>query len=117
MIKLTELFNEIKVNNPNEVFQVTEEGRKTVEEAYQIILLVKKYLDIDSPHEIDDFNQDKYVKADLFYILSSKYGENVIRDGGINKVNDYIQRYIKVWGDKETGLEDLKSFKEYGWIK
>lgn len=122
MIKLIELFNEIKINNPNDMFQVTEVGRKVIEEVHQCFMFIEKYTKNKEDLIIDEsFNSgNKFNNAFYLYNCSSKYGENIILDNSINKIEDYLKKYDKVFGIEEDTVEALafiSYWKEQGWIK
>lgn len=117
MIKLIELFNEIKVNNPNDIFHVTELGKQVNDGVYQLHMALNKINDDklrDSIMDLDNFNLQNW-----FYIINSKYGENIIETDKPNKLQDYLQNYDNKMGD-EDGKEALiyfENFKKKGWIK
>jgi len=118
-IKNNPLLNEIKINNPNDIFQVTDNGRKVIEEVYQYFMFIEKYVKTKEDLIIDEsFNSGKLFN-DAFYLYncSSKHGENVILDNQANKIEDYLKKYEKVFGEDEEAMELLNNWKKQGWIK
>jgi len=116
---LKDNLDEIKINNPTDIFQVTEEGRKGIEEIYQLEQLLDKWGG-DQSDRIRDLLQglEKYANMFWLYVVSSKYGESIIQDNGINKIKDFKDKYItKLGGEEEEANWMLEFWKKQGWIK
>lgn len=121
MIKLIELLDEIKVNNPKDIFQVTELGRKSLDDIFKLEDLINEWGGKKSDLIRDSFfeGSNKYNEIYQLYICSSKYGENIIQDNGINKIEDFKKLYDQKIGDEDgTEAEQMyKAWKEQNWIK
>lgn len=116
MIKLIELFNEIKVNNPNEVFQVTKEGEQAYKDYHTLHKLVVKYITDDYIGVFDDVtNSSKWWDLLNFSIMLD---ENLIKIGIINQNKIYLDKAINDIGwEVEDAIKYLEGIRKQGWIK
>lgn len=116
MIKLIELFNEIKVNNPVEVFQVTEEGKQAYKDYHTLHELVVKYVTDDHIGVFDDVEgSSKWWDLLNFSIMVD---ENLIKIGIINQNKIYLDKAINDIGwEEKKALEYLEGIRKQGWIK
>jgi hypothetical protein len=109
------LLQEIKVNNPNTIFRVTDKGKEYIEDFIRLEKLSEKF-------NIGELVKDEGPESELFrvsqllYIFSDKYGEDIISIDKPNKLEDYISKYVTIWGDEPTSKPDLKTFIKFGFI-
>ena len=109
--------NEIKINNPSDIFIVTNLGRQRVEEFVTMEKLsenfgVSELLKNEGP----DF--EKYRIPQLLYIFSDTYGEGIIQMNEINRKEDYLRIYMALWDDEgNNAIEELENFKKFNLIK
>ena len=110
------LLQEIRINNPNTIFRVTDKGKEYIEDYYKLIELSVKF----DVHELlgnEGPESNIFQASQLLYILSDKYGENIILLDKPNKLEDYINRYRDIWDDDIEGAKkSLKLFMEFNFI-
>lgn len=107
---------EIKINNPNTIFRVTDKGKEYIED---FVLLEK----LSDKFEIGELIKNEGPESEIFrfsqllYIYSDKYGEGIILIDKPNKLEDYMSKHFKIWSDDENeSKRDLKSFIKLGFI-
>ncbi len=107
--------DEIKINNPNDIFQVTGEGKKAFQDYSQLVKLTEKYITTDAIGYFDDAK-----KNDWFYLLNFSIiiDESLIDVDTVNKLENYLKSTENIlgWNEKEA-VEFLNNFKKQGWIK
>lgn len=109
--------NEIKINNPVDVFTVTDYGRQTVNDFVTMEKLSQKFgcgeLLKDSGPE-----SELYRIPQLLYIFSDTYGEGIIQMNEINRKEDYLRIYTTRWDENpDNAIESLEDFKKLNLIK
>jgi len=112
MIKLVNLLNEIKIQNPNTIFHITDKGKEALTN-YNIMMRAAGDLGL----EIVDYLMDdrNFSNINLFNIFGPD-GERMI-DIKNNTIESYLERYRKIWDDDDESAKiHLRMFINKGWI-
>lgn len=109
--------NEIKVNNPINVFHVTDLGREMVENFVALEKLAEKF-GVNELLKDEGPEQEIFAQTQLLYIFSDTYGEGIIKMKEINRLEDYESKCSKIWDEiTENNLYQLETFKKLNFIK
>jgi hypothetical protein len=110
------LLSEIKVNPVSRGFEVTDKGKEYIEDYYKLIELSAKF-DVQELLNNEGPESNIFQASQILFILSDKYGENIILLDKPNKLEDYINRYRDIWdADIEGAKRYLKLFMEFNFI-
>lgn len=115
-MKLTKLYNEIKVNTPGKIFTFTDKAKKNISDIDELRGLVRKFADDKILDQMNDY--DEYVKVLNLEIFND---EKVIDIEGNNNIDQLLQGLIKIgWYESEEDKEDFKNllrdWLKKGWI-
>jgi DNA-binding PadR family transcriptional regulator len=105
---------EIKVNNPNDIFHVTELGKQAFQDFINLNRIVGKYITDDTIGIFDDTKNKNWWDL-LNYSIA--VDEAVIDLEKTNKLENYLKSYNDIFGDDKEALSYLESYKKQGWIK
>jgi hypothetical protein len=110
------LLSEIKVNPVSRGFEVTDKGKEYIEDYYKLMKLGAKF-NIQELLSNEGPESNTFQASQILFILSDKYGENIILLDKPNKLEDYINRYRDIWdADIEGAKKYLKLFMEFNFI-
>jgi hypothetical protein len=110
------LLSEIKVNPVSRGFEVTDKGKEYIEDYYKLIELSAKF-DVQELLNDEGPESNIFKASQMLFILSNKYGENIILLDKPNKLEDYINQYRDIWDDDiEEAKKYLKLFMEFNFI-
>ena len=108
--------SEIKINNPNNSFQVTDYGRQIVEDITNIFKLAEK-LNISELLHDQGSESEIFQYAHNLQIWSDTHGESMIKMSGNNTLEEYDSLYLSIWDDDvEQGRKVLKKYAELKFI-
>jgi hypothetical protein len=111
-MKLTEILDEIKIQNPNHIFHITDKGIQVLKDMGLISNLGNKYKIME---DIVETRSETYNIANIFSIFS-KNGENIIKDKN-NTLEEYIKIFMERWEDDEESAKSyLKDFMKNDFI-
>jgi hypothetical protein len=109
--------NEMKINNPNKTFKITDLGIQALEDYHRLLELAKKF-DVSEILKDDGPEYDKFRITQLLHIFSDIYGEGIIKTNGLNTLDGYISSYMDIWDgeDESYANKDLKDFIKMGYV-
>jgi hypothetical protein len=116
MTKLTDILKEIKINNPSDIFIITDKGKEALQNYHNLNKLLEYFgaeplelmSDADLPAWFDILN------------LSIYEDEKIISTSKENNVKDFIYKLINYLGsveNEEEAKDLLKDLKNRGWIR
>jgi hypothetical protein len=118
MTNLIDILKEIKINNPSDVFHVTDEGKLAAEDYYKIKTLLEKYIghsDIDLDQILLEIKGSQYLDLLQFSVFVD---ERIINKNAINKYSEVLDKGERIVGWEEDELKGyLENFKKHNWIK
>lgn len=121
MTKLTDILNEIKINNPTDIFKVTDEGIQAVKDYHTLVKLIEKYTDTDPIENMLGMGvNENETNKDMLDLLnwSVIIDESIIDLNKPNKYSDVFEKNDRILGHDEDSIKSMMaSFKEQGWIK
>jgi DNA-binding PadR family transcriptional regulator len=110
------LLQEIKINKPGNIFKVTDKGKEYVNDFVILERLSEKF-GCGELLKNEGGESELYSVPQLLYIFSDTFGEGIISMDGLNKIDEYIQKYTNIWEPEEiNGLKVLKNFEKFGFI-
>lgn len=117
-MKLTKIYNEVKISNPGENFLVTKKG-KTDSKWFNEFWVAARNLDCqDMIWNIDEISNRYPYLLSLSHlnVLSDLYGENIIYINKKNNIQEVIKDYTYRIGDEEDIINQLKDLMKYNYI-
>lgn len=108
--------NEIKINNPTDYFIVTEHGKGVLKEFILFEKLSEKF-GCGELLKNEGGESELYSIPQILYIFSDTYGEGIIKINEINRMEDFMKKYIDIWAGEDDAEKDLYNLRKLNLIK
>jgi hypothetical protein len=122
MTKLTDILKEIKINNPTDVFRVTDTGKQAYYDYHSLVKILDRYIENEDYIELMlslgvKENQTNQTMLNLLN-FSVVEDERILNLNDTNKISEFIEKGERIMGWSESEARALISeFKKEGWIK
>lgn len=118
-MKLTQLYKEVKINNPRSHFIVTSKGKEAQKDFNDLLRIINKLKVSELIHEDIVYSSYEIITwLQMLDIYSDNEGEGIIKMNEKNSIEQFINGSKNIIGyDKEEAQEHIKIFQKYGWIK